>query len=120
MRGKEKNTSSFVKEDLYHLALDQVFAYRRKEKWIAAPGYTFVEPIQAREDEWDTSKELELCGRLTISPEGLDADTGDLVGFTPNSEYEFYIEGKRLYRVYLNDIVWISKKNEKELLSLLK
>ena len=25
---------------------------------------------------------------------------GDLVGFTPNSEYEFVIEGQKLYRVY--------------------
>ena len=27
-------------------------------------------------------------------------DKGDLVGFTPNSEYEFIIDGERLYRVY--------------------
>ncbi len=120
IRGEEKNTSSYIKENLYHVALDQVFAYKRKNNWIATPGYTFVEPIEAREDEWDVSSELELCGRLMYRPEDFDGDRGDLVGFTPDSEYEFYIEGKRLYRVYLNDIVWISKKNEKELLSLLK
>ena len=27
-------------------------------------------------------------------------EVGSLVGFTPNSEYEFIIDGERLYRVY--------------------
>ena len=120
IHGTEKNGSAYIKEDLYHVALDQIFAYRKDKDWIAAPGYTFVEPIQARIDEWDISKELELCGRLMYKPDHLDLDRGDLVGFRPYSEYEFYIEGKRLYRVYLNDIVWTSKKSEKELLSLRK
>ena len=31
-------------------------------------------------------------------------EDNDLVGFTPNSEYEFVIEGERLYRVPLNSI----------------
>ena len=29
---------------------------------------------------------------------------GDLVGFTPDSEYEFIIDGERLYRVLTNQI----------------
>ena len=29
---------------------------------------------------------------------------GDLVGFTPSSEYEFIIDGERLYRVFTSEI----------------
>ena len=31
-------------------------------------------------------------------------NVGDLVGFTPDSEYEFIIDGERLYRVFTKDI----------------
>jgi hypothetical protein len=29
---------------------------------------------------------------------------GDVVGFTPDSEYEFEIEGKKLYRILSNQV----------------
>ena len=31
-------------------------------------------------------------------------EEGDLVGFTPSSEFEFIINGERLYRVLTNEI----------------
>jgi co-chaperonin GroES (HSP10) len=41
---------------------------------------------------------------------------GDLVGFTPYSEYEFIIDGERLYRVLTNQISikYEYQGNEKE------
>ena len=33
-----------------------------------------------------------------------DIKENDLVGFTPDSEYEFIIDGERLYRVLTNSI----------------
>ena len=33
-----------------------------------------------------------------------DINNGDLVGFTPSSEYEFIVDGERLYRVLSNFI----------------
>jgi hypothetical protein len=34
----------------------------------------------------------------------LGVSIGDVVGFTPDSEYEFNIEGQKLYRVLSNQI----------------
>jgi hypothetical protein len=34
----------------------------------------------------------------------LGVTEGDVVGFTPESEYEFNIENKKLYRIKSNDI----------------
>ena len=31
-------------------------------------------------------------------------EEGDLVGFTPDSEYEFIIDGEKLYRVFTQEI----------------
>ena len=35
----------------------------------------------------------------------LGINSGDLVGYTPNGEWEFLIDGKRLYCMKSNDIV---------------
>ncbi len=117
IRGNERNSASYIYENLYHVALDQVFAYRKPgATWIATPGYCFVKPVNNLEElHWDISKELPHVGYIIYGSEQLGLNTGDLIGFTKNSEYEFRIEDERLYRIYLNDIIWTSNKNVKEL-----
>ena len=51
--------------------------------------------------------EKELVGELVYSNDylrSLGVTEGDVVGFTPESEYEFNIENKKLYRIKSNDI----------------
>ena len=115
VRGDERNSGNYIDEGVYSVYFDQVYAYRKPgEDWKALPGYTFVAPIKERQHEWDTNDELIHVGIMKYGPEEL---VGTTVGFTPNSEYEFQIGDQLLYRIYLNDITWTSKKNAKELLS---
>ena len=114
VRGKERNSGNYIDEDLYGIQQDQVFAYNNGSGWKPMEGYCFVKPITDKNNTWDTSNELSLCGEMVVGPEEL---LGLTVGFTPNSEYEFNIDGDKFYRVYLNQITWTSKKNAKELLS---
>ena len=115
VRGNERNSGNYIDEEIYAISFDQVYAYRTPgSRWKALPGYTFVAPIKERQHEWDTTSELTHVGKMIYGPEEL---VGTTVGFTPGSEYEFQIEDQLLYRIYLNDIVWTSKKNAKELLS---
>ena len=37
--------------------------------------------------------------------EALEINEGDLVGYKPNGEYDFVVDGKRLYCMKSNDIV---------------
>ena len=113
MRGNERNSGDYIDEDIYCARLDQVYAYNDGTGWKPFNGYTFVAPIIDKNNAWDTSNELTHVGTMVYGPEELQGLT---VGFTPNSEYEFNIDGQKLYRIYLNDIVWTSKKNAKELL----
>ena len=46
---------------------------------------------------FSSEKERPLIGIIKYAGEGFEI--GSLVGFTPGSEYEFNIEGERLYRV---------------------
>ncbi len=53
-------------------------------------------------------KERSLAGILKYgnkSLEDLKITPGDLVGFKPNSEWEFLVDGERLYCMKSNDIV---------------
>ena len=101
VRGKEKDSKSYYKDDMYFVFPDQIFLYKRNDIWIANDGYCFVQPIEL-DDIFSVDKEKPLIGILKY-PDKLLTDVGlkaeDLVGFKPNSEYEFIIDNKRLYRV---------------------
>jgi hypothetical protein len=106
IRGEEKNSSSYFTEDKYLCALDQVFLYKRNKKWYAPDGYCFVKPIKSI-DNFDIDKERPLIGIIKYLDKGLSKRNikhNDLVGFSPMSEYEFIINGERLYRVHSNSI----------------
>ena len=105
VRGVEKNSRSYWKEDKYFVKPDQIFLYKRNNKWHAPKGYCFVKPIQSNNILLENvDKELK------------NIDKEDLVGFTPSSEYEFVIDGERLYRVLTNSISikYERQGNEKE------
>ena len=62
-------------------------------------------------------KEVPLRGIIKyVDSDLVDIKKGDLVGFTPSSEYEFIVDGERLYRVLTNaiSIKYECKGNEKE------
>ena len=106
IRGTEKNSSSYFTEDKYLCALDQVFLYKRNNKWYTPEGYCFVKPLKSI-DKFDMDKERPLIGIIKYLDKSLsnkNINYNDLVGFSPCSEYEFIIDGERLYRVHSNSI----------------
>ena len=114
MKGKEKNSGTFFKDDLYFCNLDQIYMYNLK----CHLNYCFVKPLKEIED-LHNRKEKEYFGILKYSNNSLEAvglKPGDLVIFTPNSEFEFIIEGERLYCMKSNDIAVTHEYegNEKE------
>ena len=103
-RGKERNSRSYYKEDQYFVYKDQIFLYKRNGKWHAPKGYCFVKPIKSN-DILLNEKEIPLRGIIKYVDKQLDnINKEDLVGFTPDSEYEFIVDGERLYRVPTNSI----------------
>ena len=95
VRGVERNSKSYFNEDIYIISQDQIFAHYN-ERWKPMPGYCFVKPIK-NTDNFNINKEQPLIGVIEYADKGFNK--GDLVGFTPNSEYEFVIDGQKLYRV---------------------
>ena len=108
VRGVEKNSTCYFKEDMYFCYYDQIFLYKHKNKWKAPGDFCFVKPILKKEKHIiSDDKEQKRIGILKYSNSSLEAfkiHEGDLVGFSPSSEYEFIIDENRLYRMRTNDI----------------
>ena len=94
--GQEKNSRSYFKEDTYIISQDQIFLYKTFWQWKTIPGFCWVKPIK-NFNKLDINQEQPLMGIIEYADKGFNK--GDLVGFTPNSEYEFVIDGQKLYRV---------------------
>ena len=101
IRGKEKNSKNYLEEDIYLVQPDQIYAYKRDNEWKALDGYCFVMPIKETK-MFSTNFEKPLMGIVKYGNDSIEKDL--LIGFKPNSEYEFIIEGQRLYRVPVNAI----------------
>ena len=97
IKGDEKNSRSYFNENTYLIKEDQIFLYKRNNKnWKAPKGYCFVQPLK-NTDNLNTDKERPLIGVIKYTDDVFKV--GELVGFDPVSEYEFIIDGNRLYRV---------------------
>jgi hypothetical protein len=118
VKGREKNSRSYFKEDTYLCAKDQVYMYKRDDVWKPLNGYCFVKPIQST-DKWTIENEKPFTGVIKMLGKDLSKfglKIGNLVGFTPRSEYEFVIGDQRMYRVLSKNvnIDYGHKGNEKE------
>ena len=98
--GVEKNSRSYVDEETYLVQPDQIFLHKDTE-WRAQKGYCFVAPIKST-NNLNVDIERPLVGIVKYTDGTVNK--GDLIGFRPSSEYEFIIDGQKLYRVLSNFI----------------
>jgi len=108
MRGREKSGASYFKDDLFFIDYEQFFLYKHNDVWNAHSKYCFVSPIEPKSAIIDKScLEEPLMGKIEyINDEllSLGLNVGDEIAFEPDSEYPFYIDGKKLYRMFTNSI----------------
>ena len=113
MKGKKKKSRSFFKDNLYFCSIDQIYLYKNSNGWNSFGDRCFIKPIKSK-DDLTLDKEASLIGILKYGNSSLNKlkiNPGDLVGYTPNGEWEFLIEKERLYCMKSNDIV-IKYENE--------
>ena len=101
VRGAEKNSRSYYEEDKYFVYPDQIYAFKREDEWKPVKGFLFVKPI-LEDRMFSEHTEKPLMGKVQYADEGFEY--GELIGFTPGTEYEFNIEGNKVYRVPANRI----------------
>ena len=118
MKGRQKNSRAFFMDNLYFCDIDQIYLYKRDAKWMSFGDRCFIKPLK-NIDNLRLDKEQRLIGILKYGNDSLKAlkiNEGDLVGYTPYGEFEFVIDGQRLYCMKSNDIVikYEYKGNEAE------
>ena len=113
-KGRERNSSTYFKDDLYFVNPEQVYMYNNK----CHLNYCFVKPLKNK-DILRNQKEQPNVGVIKYTNDSLEAigiTPGTLITFTPNSEFEFIINGERLYCMKSNYIALVNEYegNEKE------
>ena len=101
-KGNERNSSTFFKDDLYFVSPEQIYMYNLTPHL----DYCFVKPLK-NQNLLENRKEQPNVGIMKYSNSSLEAlgiTPGTLITFTPNSEFEFIIDGERLYCMKSNDI----------------
>ncbi len=107
MKGRKKKSRSYFEDDLYFCAIDQIYLYKNKDGYHSFGDRCFIQPIKDKSD-LTLDKEQKLAGILKYgnsSLNKLNINPGDLVGYTPNGEWEFLVDNRRLYCMKSNDIV---------------
>jgi hypothetical protein len=111
MKGRQTKSPEFFRDDLYIVSPDRIYLYKSNGIWKSHLNYCFVKPIARIQNELlhSTEKEEKHIG-IVVYPskhqeENLNLKSGSFVAFTKNSEYEFDIDGEKVYRMYDRDVV---------------
>lgn len=108
VRGRQKSGKSFFKDNVFFIETDQFFMYKHGSEWMPYDRYCFVKPIAATESYIKKSfKEEPLMGEMKYPNDYLikrGVNKGDTVCFAPDSEYEFTVDGEKLYRMFDHQI----------------
>ena len=88
-RGKERNSSTYFKDDLYFVSPDQIYMYNLKPHL----DYCFIKPIknQSLLENREEQPNVGIVKYTNNTLEALGITPGTLITFTPNSEFEFII-----------------------------
>ena len=96
MKGREKNSKSYYKENKYFANFDQIYLYKKDSEWTALDGWCFVQPL-VNKDKFDIENEVPLQGVIKYSDGSVKLN--QIIGFKPGHEHEFVIDGVKLYRI---------------------
>ena len=95
VKGRERNSRSYLDDNRYLISEDQIYLYK-KEEWKAMPGFSFIKPIK-QNDKFSFENEKALIGVIKYSDGTFNKE--ELIGFRPKMQCEDFINGERLYRI---------------------
>jgi len=108
MKGRRQSGKSFFKDDLFFIDADQFYMYKQDGRWYPHDRYCFVSPIPTQDSYiFKPFTEEPLMGVMEYPNEYLSAQgvkKGDTIIFKPESEYEFEVDGKKMYRMFDHQI----------------
>lgn len=114
MKGRQKSGKSFLMGDLFLVDDYQYYMYKHDGVWRSKEEFCFIKPIPKEEFYVHSpGTNQPLIGEVKYTNNTLTSygvNVGDRVSFKPESEYEFDIDGEKLYRVRTDWITWMQQK----------
>jgi hypothetical protein len=111
VKGRQKSGKSFFRDDIFFVDTEQFYMYKHDDNWYAVDRYCFVRPIPAIETYIKKPfTEEPLMGQMVYPNDYLISQgvkPGDYVCFKPDSEYEFTVDGEKMYRMFDHQITII-------------
>jgi hypothetical protein len=109
MKGRQQSGRSFFREDQFFVDFDQFYMYRTPGGgWVPQGRYCFVQPVPPEDSTiFKPITEEPLVGIMRYPNDyltGQGIESGDAVTFCPESEYEFTVDGEKLYRMFDHQI----------------
>tara|TARA_R100001015_G_C4583988_1_gene140115 strand:- start:168 stop:734 length:567 start_codon:yes stop_codon:yes gene_type:complete len=112
MKGRQRSGRSFLKDNIFFVDEEQFFLYKHNNQWKSHSKYCFVKPLEKQESIiYKDTKYEPLMGTMKyVNKElkDLGVNVGDKVCYKPDTEYEFEVDGEKLYRIMSQSItgVW--------------
>ena len=107
MRGRQKSSWHHLMDDYFIVEPDQVYLHSQNgNDWSALSPFCFIRPIPSEDKIFSPINGLEeLWGEVVFKNDDMtEVEVGNIVSFTPDSEYEFRINDEILYRMYNRNI----------------
>jgi len=113
MKGKEQFSTSYFEGDTYLVDPSTIYMYMNPDMkdWKTLGEWCFVAPV-LNDNNLQTATLKDLHGTVVYGNDALDAQVGDEIVFITDSEYEFNIDEKILYRIESKDICLKKKQPE--------
>lgn len=108
MKGRQSSGWSFFRDKTFLLSADQFYMYNHGGEWKTIRDCCFVSPIDSEDGliARTITKEplvgVLKYGNAELTEMGINV--GDVVGFEPESEYAFNVEGEKMYRMFTKNI----------------
>lgn len=106
-KGITRKSVCYFKDDLYFVGEESIFLIFRDGKYISVDYYCFIQPI-IEDKRWIGKVEVEHQGIVKFQNNYLEKQgvfVGDKIAFKTDSEYEFEIDGEKLYRMRVPNIL---------------
>ncbi len=116
MKGKQQNSRSYFKDNLYFCSPDQIYLYERDKEIKSFLDRCFIKPLVSTKLGEKVIPNLGLIKYGNSKLKSVNIKEGDLVSFPNQREWEFVINNNLLYCMKSKDILIKHERqgNEKE------
>lgn len=111
MKGMQRSGKSYFKDDLFFVEEDQYYMYKRNGEWNSYGRFCFVKPAPVEDSYiYKPLSEEPLVGIMEYPNDYLKSKgvtKGDKVCYKPDSEYEFTVDDRKMYRMFDHQITMV-------------